>query len=178
MTRYKKTELVLDKTFNNQSCRHKIDDCIVVMHCHHYSTLYTQLALDCSMLDAKALLAECSEGAWLEFLSDHFRSENVTDVKERIALGEAMYAAAGLGKMHVDCASTEAGEVTLLHSHVDEGWIKKWGKHGRSVNFIGGGFITALFAAAFDKPAKYYVATETQSIVCGAPNSRFTVVAS
>jgi len=175
MTQYKKTELMLDKAFDAQSCRHLIAGNTTVLHCHHYTALYTQLAMDCSMLDAKALLAECSEDAWEEFLHGYYRTHNITSVRDRISLAEQTYAAAGLGRMRVTCAGPESGEVTLEHSHVDSGWIKKWGQHSGAVNYIGVGFINAMFAAVFDRPVRTFVATETQSIVSGAPCSRFTV---
>lgn len=177
MTQYKKTELVLNKEFDAKSCRHKIDGNAAVLHCHHFATLYTQLAIDCSMLDAKALLAECAEDAWEEFLSGYYRNQGISSTTERIALGEQAYAAAGLGKMRVTCAGPESGEVIIEHSHVDEGWMKKWGKHETPVNFIGCGFIAGLFAAVFGHPVRSFVANEIQGIVCGAPCSRFTVVA-
>ena len=176
MTKYKKTELVLNKAFDTASCRHKIADDTVVLHCHHFSSLYTQLAMDCSMLDAKALLAECSEDAWKDFLGEYYRANGITKLAERIALAEQAFAAAGLGRMRVTCAGSESGEVTLESSHLDSGWLKKWGQSNSPVNFIASGFISALFAAAFNRPVRSYVATETQSIACGAPCSRFTVV--
>jgi len=176
MTQYKRTELVLDKAFDAQSCRHEIAGNPVVLHCHHYTALYTQLALDCSMLDAKALLAECSEDTWEDFLSAYYRTHGISSIPERIALAEQTYAAAGLGRMRVTCAGPESGEVTLDHSHVDAGWFKKWGQHSTPVNFIGAGFIAGLFAAVFGRPVRTYVATETQGIVCGASCSRFTVI--
>ena len=176
MTKYKKTELVLDKTFDAQSCRHQIAGITAVLHCHHYTALYSQLAMDCSMLDAKALLAECSEDAWEWFLSGYYRTQGITSIAERIALAEQTYAAAGLGRLRVTCAGPESGEVTLDHSHVDSGWIKKWGQSSAPVNYIGAGFIAALFAAVFDRQVRTFVATETQSIVSGASCSRFTVV--
>jgi len=177
MTQYRKTELVLNKVFDTQASRHRVDGSTVVLHCHHYATLYTQLALDCSMLDAKTLLAECSEEVWEAFLSNYFKTNGIASLGDRIAIGEQTYAAAGLGKMRVTHAGTESGEVTLEHSHVDEGWIKKWGKHDAPVNLIGAGFIAGLFAALFGKPVRSFVAVETQSIVSGASCSRFSVVA-
>lgn len=177
MARYKKTELVLDKKFNPQSCRHTLEGNTAVLHCHHYTALYTQLAIDCSMLDAKALLAECSEDTWEEFLREYFQSRNISSVAERIALAEQTYAAIGLGRMRVTCAGPEAGEVTLEHSHLDQGWMKKWGRHEGPVNFIGAGFVAGLFSAVFGLPARRFCVTETESIVCGAPCSRFVVVA-
>lgn len=177
MTQYRKKELLLNKEFDAKTRRHRIDGRTVVMHCHHYATLYTQLAMDCSFLDAKTLLAECSEDAWHSFLSDYYKTNGISSLKDRIAIGEQIYATAGLGKMRVNCAGMDSGEVTLEHSHVDEGWIKKWGKCDQPVNFIGAGFIAGLFAAIFDKPVRSFIAIEKESIVSGATCSRFVVVA-
>jgi hypothetical protein len=176
MAKYKKTELVLNKVFDARSCRHKMGDNTVVLHCHHFATLYTQLAMDCSLLDAKKLLVECSEDTWADFLNEYYSTQGISRVEERIALAEQLYAATGMGMMRVLCAGPESGEVTLEHSHVDEGWLKKWGKHDTPVNYIGAGFIAALFAAVFNRPARSYDVIETQAIVCGASCSNFTVV--
>lgn len=177
MTQYRKTELVFNKVFDGQAARHRIDDTTVVLHCHHYATLYTQLALDCSLIDAKALLSESAEDAWEAFLANYYKTYGIATQADRIAIGEQVFAAAGLGKMRVTCAGADSGEVTLEHSHVDEGWIKKWGKYDRPVNLIGAGFIAGLFAAVFGKPVRSFIAIETQSIVSGAADSRFNVVA-
>jgi len=177
MTQYRKTELALNKVFDAKVSRQRIDNTTVVLHCHHYATLYTQLAMDCSMLDAKALLSECAEDAWEGFLSRYYTNNGIATLADRIAIGEQAFAAAGLGKMRVTCAGAYSGEVTLDHSHVDEGWIRKWGKSEQPVNLIGAGFIAGLFDALFGKPARSFTAIETQSIVSGAPCSRFSVVA-
>jgi hypothetical protein len=176
MTRCKETALELRKDFDPKSCRLRINGTVMVMHCHHYASLYTQLAMDCGMLDAKALLAECSESAWLDFLRDCYRGQDIADTAGRISAAEQIFAAAGLGKMRVLCAGPESGEAEMERSHVDQGWIKKWGKSDLPVNFIGAGFISALFSAVFDRPAGAYSVIERESIVSGAPRSRFTVV--
>jgi len=177
MTQYKKTELVLNKVFDAKLSRHLLEGSTVVLHCHHYATLYTQLAMDCALLDAKSLLAECSEEVWEGFLSNYYKTNGIASLADRITIGEQVYAAAGLGKMCVICAGTDSGEVVLEHSHVDEGWIKKWGKSDKPVNLIGAGFIAALFAAVFGKPQRSFSVIEVQSIVSGAACSRFSVVA-
>ena len=62
------------------------------------------------------------------------------------------------------------------NSHVDEGWIKKWGNRDKPVNFIGQGYVAAALAAIYDLPAGSYDVYETQSIVSGADTSRFSLV--
>ncbi len=72
------------------------------------------------------------------------------------------------------------GEITAAarmdHSHVDEGWKKKWGKREEPVNFIGQGFLAAAMAAVYDLPSGSYEVREQQSIVAEAEASRFTIV--
>jgi hypothetical protein len=177
MAKFRKTDLVLTKVFNSKTSRHIIDGNSAVLHCHHYATLYTQLALDCSIIDAKALLAECSEDTWEEYLRNYFKNNSISTLAERIEIGEQLYATSGLGKMRVICAGSDSGEVTLEHSHVDEGWIKKWGKYDKPVNLIGAGFIAGLFDALYDKPVRSFAVVETQGIVSGAAASKFSVVA-
>jgi hypothetical protein len=177
MTQFAVTELLLNKSFDSQTCRHKLEGETVVLHCHHFTSLYTQIADDCGMLDAKALLAECSEDTWGGFLSRYFSTHGVTDTAARISLGEQIYAAVGLGKMEVKCIGPESGEVVLKHSHVDDGWIKKWGKRKEPVNFITAGYIAGMFSAILDRPARSFTVMEAKSIVRGDPFSMFTVAA-
>ena len=176
MTQFKQTELQLDHQVDTGTWRHYLNGTLTVLHCHHYATLYSQLADDCELLDAKKLLAECAEDAFLPVLADYFAQEGIDAVKDRIAIAEEYFAAYGLGKMTVVCAGSESGEVVLEHSHVDEGWIKKWDRRDAPVNFIGCGYIAAVFAAVFDRPARSFDVCEVQSIVSGAECSRFTVV--
>jgi hypothetical protein len=176
MALIKKTELILDQKFNPQTCRHTLNDQVMVLHCHHYATLYSQLADDCSMLDGKALLAQCAEDTFCETFASYFREHGIESLADRIAIAEQYYSNCGLGKIKVVCAGLDAGEIELTHSHVDAGWIKKWGKRDKPVNFITQGFIAALFAALFNRPPRSYQVVETASIVTGAPVSKFNVI--
>jgi hypothetical protein len=176
MAEFKKTELKLDHRFDPFSCRHTLNGQVSVLHCHHYSTLYTQLAEDCGMLDGVKLLKDCAEDTFLHTLKSYYAENDVATARERVALAEQYFAAMGLGKLQVVCAGSEAGQVRLEHSHVDAGWIKKWGKRDKPVNHIGCGYIAALFSAVFDRPARSYAVTETASIVAGAERSEFNVV--
>ncbi len=170
-------ELVLDHRFDAKTCRHYLNGETSVLHCHHYATLYTQLAEDCGMLDGKKLLAETAEDTFGEVLSAYYRKHEITDISDRITIAEQYYAACGMGQMKVLCAGADGGEVELTHSHIDEGWIKKWGKRNEPVNFFTCGYIAGMFSAVFGQPPRTFTATETQCIVSGAKRSVFQVVA-
>jgi hypothetical protein len=171
-----KTQFVLDHKYDRRSSRHSLNGTTHVFHCHHYTSLYTQLAEDAAFIDARQLLADCTEDTFHEFLGDYYRQHHVTDPWLRLELAAQYYAAAGMGKMHFLSAGPDSGEVELSHSHVDEGWLKKWGKHPRPVNHFTRGYIAACFATAFDKPARSMQVTEVSGIVTGAERSRFVVV--
>ncbi len=177
MPTLKKTELVLDRKFDPRTCRHALNGDVHVLHCHHYMSLYTQLAQDCGMLDGPKLLAEVAEDTYYPLFRDYFTRNGITSIEDRIAIAEQQYAVAGLGQMKVTCAGDDSGEVQLLHSHVDEGWIKKWGQHNKPINSVTCGYIAALFAAVFDRSPRSYQVSETESIVTGAESSKFVVVA-
>ena len=68
------------------------------------------------------------------------------------------------------------GTAEMTHAHVDEGWIKKWAKRDKPVNFLGQGYLAAAFAAITSSPMSSYKADEMQSIVSGAPVSKFSVI--
>lgn len=177
MTIFKKNDLVLDHQFDSKTCRHTVNGEVNVLHCHHYATLYTRLADDCGMLDGKKLLAEVAEDTFYEILANYFRENAITILKDRISIAEQYYAATGLGQMKVICAGSESGEVELIHSHVDEGWIKKWGQHDKPINFMTSGYIAGLFSAVFDRPLRSFTVTERESMVTGAAHSMFEIVA-
>lgn len=176
MTVIKKTELVFDCAYDSRSSRHSINGETSVLHCHHYATLYSQLADDCGMLDGKQLLAEVAEDTFLKILKDYYEANGLTSVKDRINIAEQYYSATGLGQMKVVFMGPESGEVELLFSHIDQGWIKKWGRRDKPVNFITAGYVAALFSAVNEKSSRSYQVIENQSIVAGAERSRFLVV--
>lgn len=171
------TELVVKRSFDPVRSRHSINGVTHVLHCHHYLTLYTQLAEDCGFLDGRKLLREVSEDTFYAVLTDYYRAHGVESMGERIAIGEQYFAFSGLGQMKVTCAGSGGGEVVLPTSHVDAGWIKKWGKREQAVNHVTCGYLAAMFAAVIGTGRRSFHVNEVASIVAGAECSRFAVVA-
>lgn len=171
------TELILDHTFDPKTCRHYINGQLSVLHCHHYATLYSQLADDCAFFNAKKLMADVAEDTFREALSWYYTEHEIESLEERIRIAEQYYSAIGMGKMRVVHLGTDSGEVELIRSHIDEGWLKKWGERDKPVNFITCGYIAGMFSAILGKPPRTFKVTESQSIVSGAEKSCFKVVA-
>ncbi len=165
-------KLTLNHEFDSSRKRHYLNGHLVVLHCHHFASLYTQLAMDAEETE---VLSDSSEETFHEFLVDYFKANDVTTKEARIDVACQYFAMVGLGKINVLSMTEEDGVVELPASHVDSGWIKKWGIYGEPINFIGGGYLDAMFSAVLDKPVHTFKASEKQSIAMGAETSIFNV---
>ncbi|MBN2294147.1 MAG: hypothetical protein JXM70_17100 [Pirellulales bacterium] len=176
MTTEQLTQWVTDHKFNRETCRHSMNGFDTVLHCHHYATLYCQLADDAEQFNGSELLKRSAELSFLDVLSTYFTDNNVKELDDRIALAEEYWKQCGWGTLKFDHVGELSTAAHMDHSHVDEGWIKKWEKRDKPVNFIGQGYLAAALSAIYDLPAGSYTVYETESIVAGADASRFSLV--
>lgn len=161
-------------TFDNTTYRHYMNGFLSVLHCHHYLSLTAKSAIDFDRIGGKRILIESAEDSMRPLFDDYLTKHGITDPAARLAVGADYYPVMGMGLMQVQ-GSSLGGQVTLTRSHMDQGWIKKWGTSDKPVNFVTQGYIAAMFGAAFQKPARSYQVTETASIVKGDPQSRFLI---
>jgi predicted hydrocarbon binding protein len=169
-------ELKIECKFDPDRKRHYLNDVLTVLHCHHYATLFTQLALDAKeLVDGTQILKESAEDVFFQVLTDYYKKNEITDTKERMNIGVQMFSAVGMGKMDIVYGDENGGEIDMPIAYVDEGWIKKWGKYKAPVNFIGVGYVGGMFSAVFNKHVRTYNVTETQSRVMGAEKSHFKI---
>jgi hypothetical protein len=169
-------QLQLDHHFDAEHNRHYINNQVSVLHCHHYATLFTQLAIDAkNLVNGVAILQNSAEEVFYKSLTHYFQQKGIGIVAERLDIACQLFTAMGLGKMEITNSDPNNGDIVLPSSHVDQGWLKKWGKNQTAVNFITAGYIAAAWAASFDQPPHSYTVLETQSIVCGASTSCFKV---
>jgi hypothetical protein len=166
----------LDFTFDGATYRHFMNGFASVLHCHHYMSLTTKLAENLSNVGGQRILRESTEDSLRPLLDDYFAKNGVSSPEDRLKIGEEYFAAMGLGRIAVS-GDTSGGSVRILRSHVDEGWIKKWGKHSSPINHVACGYAAALFASTFGKPQRSYLVTETASIAMGEPEGKLAVVA-
>ncbi len=176
MTVMVNTELKLKHEFDPVRTRHYMNGVLSVLHCHHFMTLYCQLADDAEIVDGKKLLFDSAEEAFYPIFTDYFAQYDLTALPDRVAIAEQYYSAIGMGLLSITGMGQSSGAVELSRSHTDEGWKQKWGERDKPVNFATCGFIAAFFAAAFDQPMGTYEVEEVQSIVSGAEKSVFRVV--
>ena len=73
----------------------------------------------------------------------------------------------GFGKIEILCIGKDNGELKLTRSLFDEGWLMKWGKSEKSVNYIGFGFISAMFNCLFNAPRNSYKIKELARLCSG-----------
>jgi hypothetical protein len=168
--------LDIKHTFDENTFRHSFGGHTYVLHCHHYMSLTTKLAEDFADIGGPKVLREAAEDSIRPVLDSYHKEHGITDPAQRLKVGAEFFTFMGLGLMEL-AGTASGGEVKLRHSHVEEGWIKKWGKHDKPVNHFTCGFVAAVFAAAFDKPARSFDVAERSSIVMGAPESALAVKA-
>ena len=168
-----KKEVNYNHTFDPQTKRHEINGLQSVFHCHHFTVLYSQLAIDAGETD---LLKETARNSFYKVLTSYFtNNSDIVSISEKVDIACQYFALVGLGKMEIVFLGDFSGEVKLLSSHVDNGWIKKWGTYDKPVNYISAGMIEAIFASVLDLPVNSFNAIETTSIVMGADSSLFKV---
>lgn len=162
-----------DHTFDRKTKRPQLNDIQTVFHCHHYASLFTQLALDAGEAE---MLKECARETFRKVLDTYFASNpDVNTIRAKVEIGCQYYALMGLGKMVVKFLGDDSGEIEILSSHIDKGWMKKWGHFDKPTNYITAGYIEALFESVLNLTPKSFEAVETQSIVIGAESSYFKV---
>lgn len=169
-----KNELKYDHYFDQKNKQHFLNDTLVVLHCHHYTVLYTQLAIDAKETDLLKETARVSFGKMLDRYFKKYYTGN--SMQEIVDLCCQYHSVIGLGKMNVLFMGEDSGEVEIVSSHVDEGWKKKFGQYDSPINYITAGFIEAMFELVMGTNPKEFTAIETQSIVMGAPTSKFNVI--
>ncbi len=165
-------ELKIKARFDDEKCRQYLNDELSVFHCHHYSTLFSQLADDAKLLSGTEHMKSAAAESMLTPIKKFCLDNNISSPEDRISIAEQYYSYVGLGKLKINLSTNSA---EMVNSHVDEGWIKKWGTREQPVNYIGQGFIAAAFALAYDDDPVSYSVEETQSIVSGAKASQFNI---
>jgi len=169
-------ELKTERKFDTSQFRHYINDWNSVMHCHHYAALYTQLADDAGdLFDGHGLLYAAAEGSIYPVFNNYFSENNITEVDDRVAIIEQLMSFTGMGQLKITNPSSTAGTAEMPQSHVDSGWIKKWGNREKPINSICCGYLAAAFSALHNLPEGSFTVTETQAIVTGADKSIFTI---
>ncbi len=152
-----------------------VNDISSVMHCHHYTTNFIKVALDFEDLSGIENMINAAEDAFFLAFKKYFISEHVVSTIDRIKICTDLYAYTGMGVMNIVNCKGDSGDIELLHSHVDEGWLKKFGKIDRPINFITQGYIKAMFSTVFDEKIRSYKVDEIESIVLGSKKSHFKV---
>jgi len=167
-------EFKATQIFDDERMRHYLNGELSVMHCHHYSTLFSQLADDAEMFNGPTLLAEAAEESFYPILNKYFEENDIDSLEDRTSIAEQYYGFVGLGQVKIT-PRDQGGSAQMQHSHVDEGWKKKWGTRNDAVNFIGQGYLAAALSAINSDGCGTYKVQETQSIVSGADTSEFTI---
>ncbi len=170
MSEFIKIKLGIKHEYNPLTNRHFLNGVQTVYHCHHFTTLYTQLALDAGETN---LLASVSEESFFKLLSDYYAENNISKINERILIATQYYSALGLGVIEVENLGAFSATINSSNSHIEEGWVSKWGTYDKPINYIGCGYVSAMMSAILDKPIGTYGTHEIDSIVMGSKKTIF-----
>ena len=166
--------LKLDFSLDNETYRHSLNGHPIVMHSHHYLALITKLAEDLGDIGGPQIIKDAVEDSMRAIFDDYILKNGLTSPMDKCNVCREYYSVFGLGKMVVS-GSESGGEVRLVRSHIDEGWVTKWGNHNKPINHFTCGYIAAIYAASFNKPARSYTVTETASMAGGEEEGKFSV---
>jgi predicted hydrocarbon binding protein len=178
MARVKTIEFEIDHKFDSMKNRHYLNGDCTVLHCHHYATLYTQLALDAVDFEGVRHLTEASEDVFFDVLNRYFAENEITDIDEKVEIAQQYWQASGMGLISFTGVGKYEVVAEMEYSHIDEGWLKKWGGSDKPVNFFTVGFVAAVAALVNNKPVRTFKATETKSLACGDEKCEFKAVIS
>lgn len=168
-------EYKAEERFDSVRLRHYLNDEYTVFHCHHYLDLFLQLADDAALFNGDKIMANVAEETFYDIFQNYFSKHNVISKYDKTVLVEQYFAFIGLGTLKINLNEDGNGEAEMMHSHVDEGWVKKWTTKETPINFLGWGFLAAAFSVINDVAIFSYKVSETQSIVCGSDSSKFTI---
>lgn len=168
--------LKIDFTFDDNNYRHHLNGHTVVMHSHHYLALITKLAEDLDDIGGPQILADTVEDTMHAIFEDYFQKNNISSPEEKTEVCTEYFSAFGLGKMAIS-QNGNGGEARLVRSHIDEGWLQKWGEHSKPINHFTRGYAAATFAAIFNLPPRSFSVTEAAGMVTGENQSLFVVKA-
>lgn len=167
------TSLEVTTNVEPRTCRHYVNGIPMVVHCHHYSTLYTQLAIDTGETE---LLAEVSEEVFYDLLVRYYKEHSIDSIDDRVRIATLYFAAMGLGKINVTYLAEYGGKVILTRSHLDRGWMRKWGTFDRPINYVTAGCCAGMAAAILDMSPGSFRTEEILSMVKGDPHSEFRIM--
>lgn len=159
-------------TFNKNNNRHYLNNWCTVLHCHHYATLMTQLALYADQFKGEQILKQTSEDVFYAVLADYFSGNDIQKKEDKVSIARDYYRFIGMGLIDfVETGNTI--QAKMEYSHIDEGWLKKWGNYKKPVNIITRGFIEAVAAHIGLKTPSRIEIEETKSLCRGDDVSQF-----
>lgn len=164
----------IEHTFDSKTYRHYMNGFLSVLHCHHYLCLTTSTADKFESLGGPAILRETAEDTIRPLLEKSMKKQSLSGVKESLEFGARFYSMLGLGRMSIKVKAGK-GEAQLLRSHIDRGWLSKWGKSDKPVNHFTCGYLNAVFGAVYQRPPRHFSTVEVASIAQGEKTGLFAV---
>lgn len=169
-------QLEIVERFDPDACRQYLNDWCTVLHSHHFAALLSQLADDAEDFNGIHHLKRAAEDTFHEVLDHYFKQHEVSLIEDRVAVAEQYWETVGMGQIRFKCVEKYAVSAEMEFSHVDQGWLEKWGKRDKEVNFITQGFVAAAAALFSGKSPGSFTVIESRSLIAGDEVSVFKAV--
>ncbi len=146
----------------------------VVMHCHHYFSVFIELAHAYEKQGGPRFMQEAAAETFGSFLRLYYLEDGIKDLGERIRIAEEYWRQVGMGIIRISTQDPTYGSARMNYSHIDEGWLKKGAPTSRPINYVTQGFLAGFMQAAYTGGrSRTYEVKETKSLVLGDEYSQF-----
>lgn len=167
--------LDLKHSFDNITNQHFHGNFSVVLHCHHYMSVFIDLANEFEGKGGPETMIDAAAETFGSFLRLYFLNAGIRDPKERVNVAEQYWKSIGMGVIKIDTNGKDSAKASMDYSHVDEGWLKKGKRTSKPINYITQGFLKGVMQAVHGGTIDNYRVTETNSLALGARKSEFEV---
>ena len=104
--------------YNPKNSRHYLNNCSTVLHCHHYVSLITQLALYTDQFSGEIILKDTAEDVFYSVLRDYFEANLVQSPEDKVEVARDYYRYIGMGLIDFTVTATNI-QAKMEYSHVD-----------------------------------------------------------
>jgi hypothetical protein len=167
----------IDQRYDKEHCRYYLNGFSTVMHSHHFISLYTQLADDAVDFQGVYHLKRAAEETFYEVMADYFNTHKIDTLAEKVSVVEDYWQTVGMGKIEVKSVGRYSVTMEMSSSHIDDGWMEKWGTTNKPINFISQGFASAVAALFLNRPPRSFSVREIESLACGDDVTRLKAIA-
>ncbi|RME91775.1 MAG: hypothetical protein D6767_04505 [Candidatus Hydrogenedentota bacterium] len=149
----------------------------LVFHCNHYNLFLQRTIEDTGeYIDAETILVDGAVSCTYSMLNRLFeKNPKYRDPKIRLEIASAIYSQLGFGLLPIHELTEDGGVVHTKITHYSYGWLKKWGKRDKPVDYFTRGYLIAALAQAYFLPPGAFSCKQTKCLSMGDEQNEFVL---